>query len=1014
MSAACPDDSTLTGFCTGRLDADHLAVVSEHVDTCASCFRRMAQVARTTCAAAGDDAAAIGQIVSDVPRRIEEYYLVRRIGHGAMGQVFLAVDMRLDRPVAIKLLALVTSEAARARFLVEARAVARLSHANVVTIYRVGEIHQHPYLVYELVRGQSLDHVDKPMPWPRVREIALGLARGLAAAHRAGVLHRDIKPANAMLCEDGGVKLLDFGLAKLGESAEASYSPEVRGASFDDSLLARSPPALSLTATGATMGTPLYMAPEAWLGQVPTTRMEIYSLGAMLWELCTGRALHLGLTMEQVKQSALAPPRPLAQVAPGVDADLAAIIDRCVERDPQARFASAEELCAALEQPGGEATTALASSSPARSVTAPGTGTRPRGVRGALVAATLLLALLAATTFVVLRADRGAGGAARPSPARARSASATTASGASSQPQACSPDHWCWDASKPMHLDRVWARARDDAWATGVLGTLRHWDGWRWSRVDAGTYADLTGVRGLSADDVWVVGDLGTSLHFDGSVWRALPTPTKGLLVDVLPIAHDDVWAVGMDGLILHWDGQAWTLVPSGTVKSIFRLAAAGPKDVWAVGFHGLVLHWDGRAWTIVPSGIDRDLMTGVTVVAPDDVWVSGYGGFVKRLHHGRWEEMNLPLPPEQMAHYCSNGMWASGPDDVWLLTKARKDNDLWHWDGHAWKRSDPGTRYELYALHGSGKDDLWVVSSTDLILHWDGHAWTPQEPLPTYVEHQGVWAAAADDVWSVGFSSENGWGPPRHTHVERFDGSDWRTLATADFGALNSVWGAAADDVWLGGDAGALAHWDGHELRFQRAAVAADVDVQFIHGTAGNDIWAVGTKGTILHFDGSSWSSVASGTSVDLWGVWASTGQAWAVGSKGTILRWQGSGFAPVASGTDKQLNAVWGSSATDVWALGNNGTALRWNGDAWTVYPSDTPEHLLGISGSAPDDVWAVSYIFESARSTLVHWNGSFWSTLGRTPRILFRGVWSVGHDDVWAVGANDTKARYQPLAH
>src|SRR6185295_16746222 len=106
------------------------------------------------------------------------------------------------RPVAIKLLALERREAARARFLVEARAVARLSHPNVVTIHRVGEIDDRPYLVNEFVRGQSLDAVVKPLDWRRALELAIGLARGLEAAHSAGVLHRDIKPANAILGEN--------------------------------------------------------------------------------------------------------------------------------------------------------------------------------------------------------------------------------------------------------------------------------------------------------------------------------------------------------------------------------------------------------------------------------------------------------------------------------------------------------------------------------------------------------------------------------------------------------------------------------------------------------------------------------------------------------------------------------------------------------------------------------------------------------------------------------------------
>lgn len=159
------------------------------------------------------------------PEQFEEYRIVRLLGGGAMGQVYLAHDTLLDRPVAIKFIANLEEQVLetelRERFFIEARAIARLQHPNVVLIYRVGEWQRRPYLVSEFVRGQSLDRMQKPLPWSRVHRIGIGLSRGLAAAHRRGVLHRDIKPANTMLTGDGEVKILDFGLAKLVDSTQA-------------------------------------------------------------------------------------------------------------------------------------------------------------------------------------------------------------------------------------------------------------------------------------------------------------------------------------------------------------------------------------------------------------------------------------------------------------------------------------------------------------------------------------------------------------------------------------------------------------------------------------------------------------------------------------------------------------------------------------------------------------------------------------------------------------------------
>jgi len=157
------------------------------------------------------------------PQEFEEYRILRTLGGGAMGQVFLARDTLLDRLVAVKFIATPGGRepdpTARARFFQEARAIARLQHPNVVAIHRVGEVRRQPYLVSEFIRGESLDRLPKPVDGKQVLRVAIGLARGLAAAHRCGVLHRDIKPANAVLSEDGEVKLVDFGLAELLESS---------------------------------------------------------------------------------------------------------------------------------------------------------------------------------------------------------------------------------------------------------------------------------------------------------------------------------------------------------------------------------------------------------------------------------------------------------------------------------------------------------------------------------------------------------------------------------------------------------------------------------------------------------------------------------------------------------------------------------------------------------------------------------------------------------------------------
>ncbi|UQA63571.1 protein kinase [Polyangium aurulentum] len=297
------------------------------------------------------------------PSEFDGYRLIRLIGRGGMGSIYLAQDTLLDRPVAIKFIASVRPDAtARDRFVVEARALARLSHPNVVAVHRVGEVDARPYLVAEFIRGRSLADLDKPLAWERVLRIGKDLARGLGAAHRERVLHRDLKPENAMLADGGAVKLIDFGLAKLIEkplAALGSFTPHQppassRRAAFDGDGMTQ-----GLTRGDAFVGTPLYMAPEVLRGAEATPASDVYALGAVLYELCTGAA-HREVVSEDAPLDEWidAEPAPLAAKVKGIDPDLAAVIARCLARNPASRYASGEELAAALEPVDAEESSA--------------------------------------------------------------------------------------------------------------------------------------------------------------------------------------------------------------------------------------------------------------------------------------------------------------------------------------------------------------------------------------------------------------------------------------------------------------------------------------------------------------------------------------------------------------------------------------------------------------------------------------------------------------------------------
>lgn len=281
------------------------------------------------------------------PQLLEEYRYVRLLGAGGMGQVYLYQDTELDRLVAIKFLNRL-EEGYGKRFRREALAAARISHPNVVTIHRVGEVDGRPYLVYEYIRGVSLEALPKPIPWRRAHEIGLDVARGLAAAHRCGVLHRDIKPGNViMVRETGQAKLIDFGLATLVaatgpmhawgvEHARARAAPDEVPEAGGEERGAGASAALS----DALWGTLPYVAPEILQGEPGAQRSDVYALGVVLHELCTGRLPEVaGAAAAEAAQAAFA----------DVEPRFAAIVQQCLRADPATRYRDGDELRRALE-----------------------------------------------------------------------------------------------------------------------------------------------------------------------------------------------------------------------------------------------------------------------------------------------------------------------------------------------------------------------------------------------------------------------------------------------------------------------------------------------------------------------------------------------------------------------------------------------------------------------------------------------------------------------------------------
>ena len=280
------------------------------------------------------------------------YEILAPVGEGGMGEVFRARDRRLGRDVAVKTLgARLRGDAAIARFEREARAVAALSHPNVLAIHDVGAHEGVPYAVMELLEGRSLRDLLRsgPLSISRSVEIALQVARGLAAAHAKGIVHRDLKPGNVFVTTDGQVKVLDFGLAK--------QAPAVAPGSGDAS---EQPTEHVRTSPGTVLGTVGYMAPEQIVGHEVDARADLFAFGVLLYEMLAGRKpFERGSAAEVLAAILREDPPEIVRSDAALPPPLVRIVNHCLEKDPEARFQSARDVAFALETLGGSTVTPL-------------------------------------------------------------------------------------------------------------------------------------------------------------------------------------------------------------------------------------------------------------------------------------------------------------------------------------------------------------------------------------------------------------------------------------------------------------------------------------------------------------------------------------------------------------------------------------------------------------------------------------------------------------------------------
>jgi len=507
----------------------------------------------------------------------------------------------------------------------------------------------------------------------------------------------------------------------------------------------------------------------------------------------------------------------------------------------------------------------------------------------------------------------------------------------------------------------MWGAAADDVWAVGAVGHVVHWDGTAWAEVSTPTTRRLRAVWGASASDVWAVGEGGRLVHWDGTAWTNSSLATSGQLEGVWGAAADDVWVVGQGGALFHYDGGGWTDLTSAAITTADLLEVRGTAagDVWAAGV-GVVLHYGGASWTPVDVGEVAE-WRGIYPRGAADVFLAGVGGRVRHYDGGGWTAQPVPT---------THNLNAIGPYGNGEVAAVGNAGTIAHYDGRTWMVVDPGTSQDLnalwttpargwaggesgtllridgndligrvgsptsqhlFAIYGTGLDDVFVSGAAGVLAHFDGAAWTTI-PTGNGEELIGLWSSPTV-AYAVGTGG---------VVCKVVAGS--ATCTVESIPALLGVWGAAADDVWITGDSGVVLHGDGSSWTDRSGDVTGNIYFNDVAGSDADHVFAPGSLGRVARWDGISWTVDTPATD-SLVGVWAEpAGPVYVIGNGGVILAWDGAAWAPVSSGTVDPLIEIDGDG-DHVLAVGRNGAIVARSGGVWSPVRSPVSIDLNAV---------------------------------------------------------------------
>ncbi|XXX71718.1 hypothetical protein WMF30_29140 [Sorangium sp. So ce134] len=550
---------------------------------------------------------------------------------------------------------------------------------------------------------------------------------------------------------------------------------------------------------------------------------------------------------------------------------------------------------------------------------------------------------------------------------------------------------WQWQNPLPQGngLNGIWGTATDDIYAVGLDGTIVHYDGSAWSRMNSGTSNPLHGVWGTDSNNIYAVGGVystsagATLLRFDGSSWSPvnLPaSPAPNTLYAVWGTAANNIYVAGWNGRLYRYNGTQWAYVSIGSNTTIKGLWGSAANNVFAVGDQGTIRRFNGTSWLgmTVPSAAISYNLSGVWGTAANNVYAVGSkfansanSAIILRYNGTRWSVVST------YAGVQIGSIGGSAADNIYVAGSVTGSAEpyILRFNGVAWTQVATGVATPLSSpsidgIWGDTQGNTLFVGSAGLILRSDGVDFSSHSSYVTNDILHGVWCGPDNTAMAVG---------DRGTALY-YDGDSWSSMSSGITGSIQAVWGSDDNHVFAVGVAGKILFYNGSD--WSPMVSGTTVHLRDVWGSAPNDVYAAG-DGVMLHYNGSSWSPVTtlpglSGHYVnEIWGTAAN--DVYAMTSY-TLLHYNGTVWAEVIGDTyPVYMYDIFGTSSTDIHVTMSEGKVMRYDGVAWTQF---TNIYADTVTAAGPDD-----YFYAGLEGYAYHYDGGVTTNFGAPTRTRFR---------------------------